>query len=164
MMETTTKEHTIRRTEGAAQVQTTGGAAGVDARCGVRSGESVRRAAAMEELRGLFSRINAQRQERRELAEQASEALKRLVGACAQKTGQGYHLRDLLYSLWNGQPASLLEMVSLDWELRKDLLTVLGAFGYEGEGLSFFYDEVRAAFEERGLFDWFQDAWKGVAA
>ena len=49
----------------------------------------------------------------------AWEGLTRLTEVCLHKTGQGYKVRALLYSLWNGQPASLLEVVSLDWQIRR---------------------------------------------
>lgn len=79
------------------------------------------------------------------------DALENLVDACAHKTGQGYKLRALLYSLWNGKPASILEIVSLDWNLRQQFLIVCAGFGQRG----FFYDEIKSAFVRRGLFDWF---------
>jgi hypothetical protein len=74
-----------------------------------------------------------------------------LVQVCSHKTGQGYKLRALLYSLWNGKPASLLELVCLDGELRCKFLAVCMAFGSS----DFFYNEIRRAFEGARLFDWF---------
>jgi len=99
------------------------------------------------------------RDEKNEALPAAIAGIHRLVTVCANKTGQSYKLRALLYSLWNGQPASLLEIVSLDWELRKDFLAVLLAFGQE----EFFYDAIKSAFVARGLFDWFIEAQKEVA-
>jgi len=55
----------------------------------------------------------------------AKQSLGQLVRCCRQQTGQGYKLRGLLYSLWNGKPYSLLEIICLDEVLRLDLLTVL---------------------------------------
>lgn len=83
--------------------------------------------------------------------DRASQGLHRLVSVMGRKTGQSYKVRGLLYSLWNGQPASLLEIVTLDWEIRKDLLAVLQAFGTG----HFFYDELSAPIKHAGLFNWF---------
>lgn len=77
--------------------------------------------------------------------------LARLVQVCSHKTGQGYKLRALLYSLWNGKPASLLDVVGLDSGLRLDLCMVIMGFGTPG----FFYDEIKSEFVKAGLFDWF---------
>jgi len=82
---------------------------------------------------------------------EAKARLTKLVTVCFNKTGQSYKIRALLYSLWNGKPASLLEIITLDHELRAALLIVMAAFGDS----QFFYDEIKAAFVERGLFDWF---------
>jgi hypothetical protein len=80
-------------------------------------------------------------------------ALFLLVQACRHKTGQSYKLRGLLYSLWNGKPYSLLEIITLDRVLREHLLTVLEHFGSD----LFFYKEIKDAFTQAGLFDWFCD-------
>ena len=77
--------------------------------------------------------------------------IRELVAVCRQKTWQGYKLRSLLYSLWNGQPKSLLDVVCLDKGLKVRLLIVMMCFGDS----DFFYDQVKAAFVEAGLFDWF---------
>ncbi len=79
------------------------------------------------------------------------DALSDLVDCCQNMSGQSYKVRALLYSLWNGKPTSLLEVVSLDSSLRLKLALVICAFGSRG----FFYDEIKAAFVRRGLFDWF---------
>ena len=52
------------------------------------------------------------------LLSDVKQALTMLVKCCRHKTGQGYKVRGLLYSLWNGKPYSLLEIVSLDRQLR----------------------------------------------
>lgn len=78
-------------------------------------------------------------------------ALSQLVNVCTHKTGQSYKVRNLLYSLWNGHPTSLLEVVCLDSAIRENLLIVLESFGHPG----FFYDEIKSEFVNRGLFDWF---------
>ena len=83
--------------------------------------------------------------------EDFEKLLAELVEVCADKTGQSYKLRGFLYSMWNGKPYSLMEIISLDHQLKLRLLLILAAFGKPG----FFYDEIKAAFVERGLFDWF---------
>ena len=103
----------------------------------------------------IFAKLKANREEQRRAAVIARPALERLVVVCRHKTGQGYKLRALLYSLWNGKPADLSDLLCLDWALRKDLLAVAAAFGFEGSGESFFYKEMEAAFKAAGLLDWF---------
>ena len=95
--------------------------------------------------------IRMQRENDLVRAASALAALPLLIEACSHKTGQSYHLRSLLYSLWNGQPASLLDVVHLDRSLRDALLSVVSAFGSD----VFFYNEVSGAFKSAGLFDWF---------
>ena len=70
------------------------------------------------------------------------------------RSGQPYELRGLLYSLYNGQPSSLLEIVVFDWPIRKDLICVLSAFGHD----EFFYDEMKAALVKAGVWEWFIEA------
>lgn len=79
------------------------------------------------------------------------DSLTVLVDCCRHKTGQGYKIRGLLYSLWNGHPYSLLEIITLDNGLRFALLNVIANFGAP----KFFYDEIKTAFVKAGLFDWF---------
>ena len=98
------------------------------------------------------------REERRASVPPAQAALARLITAMAAKSGQSYHLRALLYSAWNGQPADLSNLLCLDWDLRKDLLAVLLAFGWEerqGPPGSFYYDAIQKALTAANLFDWF---------
>jgi hypothetical protein len=108
----------------------------------------------------------ALRLQRMELARLAHPALARLVQVCAVQTGQSYHVRALLYSLWNGQPASLSDVLHLDNSIRLDVCAVLAAFGFESspnaEVKSFFYDAFKDAFKAAGLFDWFVEAHKPV--
>jgi hypothetical protein len=85
----------------------------------------------------------------------AKPALQRICAAMAQRTDQSYHLRALLYSLWNGQPTSLLEVVSLDRTLRNDFCAVLLAFGFSDGKEEFFYDAVTAELKSSGQFEWF---------
>lgn len=97
--------------------------------------------------------------------EAAVPALERLVQVCVHCTGQSYKVRHLLYSLWNGQAASLLEIVALDWAIKEDLLAVLLAFGSEPKGHEpFFYDAIAGAFRARGLMDWFTAAHRAPEA
>lgn len=119
------------------------------------------------DLNEFFAAQRKERAERKEFAKLAPHAMKRLCRAMAQQTGQSYKLRDLIYSLWNGQRASLLEVVELDWGIRQDLTTVILAFGYEAlpksmdeNDPSFFYDAIKAAVVEAGLWDWFCEAHK----
>ena len=99
----------------------------------------------------------AQDQQRQAIAE-AVPALQRLVVVCAAKTGQSRKVRGLLYSAWNGQATSVLELVGLDWAIKRDVLRVLLAFGCEPMRASFFYDELSDAFKAGGLFEWFCEA------
>lgn len=100
------------------------------------------------------------RQRQREAIEAARIALSGLVDVCGAKTGQSYKVRALLYSAWNGQPTSVLEIVSLDWAIKTDVMAVLLAFGCEpgGGAPSFFYDALADAFKAAGLFEWFTEA------
>lgn len=91
---------------------------------------------------------------RKEAVGKAVPALARLVQMCGQKTGQSYKVRALLYSLWNGCSVSLLEVVSLDWSIRCDVLAVTLAFGDD----DFFYGDIEQAFTDAGLFKWFIEA------
>lgn len=104
----------------------------------------------------------AMRSERREAAALALPALERLVAVMLHRTGQGHTLRKLLYSLWNGQATSLLDVVELDWALRKDFCAVVMGFGFNGVAGTpdFFYDQVKAEIEKAGLWQWFLKAGK----
>ena len=91
----------------------------------------------------------------------AKPALLRLCDVLRGRSGQPFKLRSLLYSLYNGQPASLIEIVALDWEIRKDLCAVLLAFGFEDprdEANSFFYEELKTAITSAGQWKWFLEA------
>jgi len=81
----------------------------------------------------------------------AHAGLTQLVAGCAAKTGQSYKLRALLYSLWNGKPTALIEILALDRELREALLAVLRVFG--SKEVSF--ETVPDAFKAAGLSPWF---------
>lgn len=115
-------------------------------------------------LADFGTRLRETRSKQIEAIEAALPALERLVKVCAQMTGQSCKLRALLYSLWNGQKTSLLEVVTLDWSIKIDLLAVMLAFGVEPhEALPFFYNELSAAFKRAGLFEWFCEAHQEVA-
>lgn len=93
-------------------------------------------------------------------AQLAGPALERLATVMTQRSGQPYKLRALLYSLWNGQPASLVEIVSLDYAIREDFCLVLAAFGYEGKDGQFFYNAITEALKNVGQFEWFLEEHK----
>jgi len=105
------------------------------------------------------------RDQRREHARAAHPALARLVHVCTGMSGQSFKVRALLYSLWNGQPADLSEVLNLDLNVRADVCVVILAFGYEAnpsaEVKSFFYDAISQAFKDAKLFDWFLEEYKG---
>ena len=86
-------------------------------------------------------------------------ALDRLVAALKANhhTGQPHKIRELLYSLWNGKPAELTEMLGLDWELRKDICAVIAGFGFEDAQTKLFYNAISDRLKAVGLFDWFQE-------
>ena len=110
------------------------------------------------ELNKLFAESHERRRRHGEAAIAAIPALDRLLEVCRHKTGQSYHVRNLLYSLWNGHATSVLDILHLDYPIREDLLRVLLAFGFEGrtpEEPTFFYDTIKTAFTNAGLFDWF---------
>lgn len=111
-------------------------------------------------LRSMFRKLNQDIAERRAAALAAEPALRRLCGVMRQKTHQGHHVRGLLYSLWNGLPYSLLEVVVCDWSVRKDIAAVILAFGFESRDgeVKFFYDAIQAAVTSAGLWDWFLEA------
>ena len=112
-------------------------------------------------LDAFFARARSVLAERRAAAEAARPALARLCEVLCKRSGQPYKLRALLYSIYNGQAASLIEIVCLDWEIRKDLCAVLLAFGFEDRRdatVSFFYDELKAAITAAGQWDWFIQA------
>jgi hypothetical protein len=80
----------------------------------------------------------------------ARPALERLIDVMLRKTGQSYRIRALLYSLWSGKPTSLLGIVTLDHDLRKDFLAVCLAFGAN----EFFFDAIRRPIEAQSPAFW----------
>jgi hypothetical protein len=118
----------------------------------------------------FFAGMRAIRSERREAVTAAKPALDRIIAVMPQRTGQSYHLRALLYSLWNGRPTSLSDVLNLDWSLRQDFCAILLAFGFEDTtadgkpGEEFFYDAITNALRAAGQFEWFREAHKSEEA
>jgi hypothetical protein len=102
---------------------------------------------ASEFLREMF----AIQDERRATVQPAREALDRLVQMMAHRSGTSGRMRALLYSLWNGKPAPLNNVLGLDWGNRKDFCAVVLAFGCD----EFFYDAIEEAVTKAGLWEWF---------
>lgn len=128
--------------------------------------------AALDEFFADQRKMNA---EKREAVKAAIPALERLCEVLKDRSGQPYKLRAILFSIWNGKPASLVEIVCLDWDIRKDLCAVLLAYGYDAppqfEGQpseksapDFFYDEIRTAITKAGQWNWFLEAGQEEAA
>lgn len=109
-------------------------------------------------LTDLATRFNIIRRERQHAVSLAIPAMDNLVKVMARHTGQSYTVRNLLYSLWNGHPSSLLEITGLDWDIRTDLIRVILAFGFESKTGSFFYDAIKEPITEAGLLPWFLEA------
>lgn len=107
------------------------------------------------ETKDFFAKLKAARHERRAACAAARPALLRLAEVLHARTGQSHTLRALLYSLWNGRPAPLIDVLTLDWPIRQDFCAVLLAFGYEDPAEQFFYDEIKSALQQVGLWDWF---------
>ena len=114
----------------------------------------------------FFEQLKQNRAEWRDLALVGQAAMERLVEVMRVKTGQSFKVRELLYSLWNGKPAQLNQLLCLDWNIRRDVLSVMAGFGFEDRKLgvseSFFYTELEAPIKEAGLFAWFVQEGKNV--
>ena len=108
----------------------------------------------VEAMADFAKRLSDAQRERVALVNPALEALRRLVAVCGAGTGQSCRVAMLLWSLYNGRPVSLLDLVGLDWVIRKDLGTVMLAWGFESRAGSFFYTEMKAAFRDAGLWVW----------
>ena len=104
----------------------------------------------------FFAQEMEMRQERRAAVKLAIPALQRLCAVLRERSGQPYHLREILYSLWNGKPAPFVDIVHFDWEIRRDLAAVILAWGYEDEEVKFFYDALKQAVAEAGQWKWFE--------
>lgn len=110
-----------------------------------------------EAARDLFARIKADQAERRRASQDALNAMPALLRCMGNRTGQSYKLRALLWSLYNGKPTSLIEILGLDWQVRKGLAAVILAFGFEerSTGASFFYEAIKDQIAGAGLWAWF---------
>jgi hypothetical protein len=115
-------------------------------------------------LQEFFTREKRVRQERVKAAVVAVSALKRLCRVLCDRSGQCYKVRALLYSLWNGKPVELIEVVSLDWELHQDICAVILAFGFEGDGVKFFYAAIETEIRAVHQWDWFLEERLNVKA
>jgi len=110
-------------------------------------------------LDACFAALRDVQSERAAAARLAIPALRRLVATFPHRTGQSYKLRSLLWSLYNGRPADLSDMLCLDWALRKDLLAVMLGFGHEDKTVRFFYAAFDDAINlEAHQWDWFTAA------
>lgn len=106
-------------------------------------------------LNEMFAGLARTTKERRAAVAPAQAALARLCDVMRSGTNQSYHVRAMLFSLYNGKPASLIEVLSLDWAIRQDVCAVILAFGFEEPGTEFFYGAMKAAVTAAGLWDWF---------
>lgn len=106
-------------------------------------------------LAEFFKRENRVNQERTKAAVMAMPALKRLAKVLCERSGQPYKLRALLYSLWNGKPVQLIEVLGLDWEIRQDLCAVILAFGFESKTIDFFYKAIETEIQAVHQWPWF---------
>lgn len=102
-------------------------------------------------LERSFAKLRQINQERDECVALAKPALDRLAKMMIQRSGQAFKVRSFLWSLYNGQPVSLLEVVSLDWPVRADVCAVILAFGAP----EFFYSQFKETFRTAGIFPWF---------
>jgi hypothetical protein len=82
---------------------------------------------------------------------EASPALDRLMEVLKGRSGQPFKLRALLYSMWNGKPWTLNDIVCFDWQIKKDLCAVLLAWGHN----NFFYTHLENAIRAVGQWVWF---------
>ena len=112
----------------------------------------------------FFDRQKQVRSEYRAAAVAGPAALDRLVAALKENhfTGQPYKIRELLYSLWNGKPAQLNELLGLDWELRKYVCAVIAGFGFEDAQTKLFYNAISDRLKAADLFDWFTEEHQNI--
>lgn len=99
--------------------------------------------------------VKATREQHRLAAIVALQALERLVDVLQYRCGQPYKLRSLLYSLWNGKPAQLTHLLSLDWQIRQDMCALMLGFGYEDREVQCFYKAIENAVRSAGQWEWF---------
>lgn len=108
-----------------------------------------------EELKRMFFDLRRQQAAKFKLAQDGLAALPPLIRAMKHRTGQSYVLRSLLYSLWNGKPAALIDVLRLDPDLRAHLVAVVAGFGFDHETARFWYDDIKKPLQAAGLFEWF---------
>jgi hypothetical protein len=111
--------------------------------------------------RDLLNELKTAMDRQRAAVDLARPALARLVQVMTHRTGQGYKLRSLLYSMWNGLPTTVNDVCGLDYELRQDLGAVILAWGFGRGDWEFFYDSMKAAVSAAGLWEWFLEAGEG---
>jgi len=115
-------------------------------------------------FREYFERQKRVDGERTKAAVVALPALKRLCKVMCDRSGQPYKIRALIYSMWNGKPVELNEVLGLDWELRQDICAVILAFGFESKGVKFFYRAIEEEIRAVGQWDWFLEERHNVKA
>ena len=108
-----------------------------------------------EELEAMLAEMKTRHSQYRLKGGLALQALDRLALVLQHRSGQPYKLRALLYSLYNGKPASLIEVLGLDAEIRADLALVVEGFGFEDAKVKCFYDAMKAAITKAGQWEWF---------
>ncbi|HEY1171065.1 MAG TPA: hypothetical protein VGH19_06800 [Verrucomicrobiae bacterium] len=105
-------------------------------------------------LQEFFKGVRECQTESKAAALAGIEALNRLIEACRHQSGQSYKIRSMLYSLFNGQPADMSDIQTLDWALRKDLTAVALGMGCPG-----FPDYlIKEMFKAAKLGKWFLEA------
>jgi hypothetical protein len=87
----------------------------------------------------------------------ARTSLDQLCEVMRHGTGQSLKVRNFLFSLWNGKPARLIDVLDLDWSIRKSLCAIILAFGFEDQTTRtfFFYKQMEAIIRNHRLWDFF---------
>lgn len=112
-----------------------------------------------KEMNEAFATMRTIQREFSEAGKRAKSACYRLAKVLMGTSGQPYKLRALLFSLWNGKPWTLNDVVALDWTIRKDLCLLLLGWGSS----ECFYDELREAIESVGQWEWFIEEAENLA-
>ncbi len=100
-------------------------------------------------LAEFFAAVRTAAKEADAAVDDAKPALARLAAAIVNRdNGQALRVRSMLASLYTGGStlADVSDIMTLDWALRKDLCSLLLAFGH-GE---FGYEYLKSAFEQAG--------------
>jgi hypothetical protein len=105
-----------------------------------------------EQLQQVFGAIKQAESEHALAAAAASQSLNRLIEVMRNRSGQSETVRCWLRCLWTGgeHPVDVSSILTLDWQVRRDLIEVLAGFGHK----TFFYDEMKAALQRAGEFEW----------